>query len=61
MSKREKIAMFIGLKLAPRWLVRWCYIRVVAYATTGAFGATNVSELPAMDALKRWEDGYEQV
>lgn len=39
----------------PRYLIMWCYIRVVAHATTGNFGNTIVPEISAMDVLKRWD------
>ena len=40
--------------LMPRDLVRWCYMRVVAHATTGEYGDTEVPELTVMDAIDRW-------
>lgn len=51
---KEKIAIWIAWRL-PRYLVMWCYMRVGAHATTGAFGNTIVPELSMMDAIKRWE------
>jgi hypothetical protein len=39
----------------PRWLVYWCSIRLIAYATQGEYANTIVPDLTAMDALKRWE------
>lgn len=39
----------------PHWLVYWCSIRLIAHATTGVYGATEVPSLPAMEALTRWE------
>jgi hypothetical protein len=41
----------------PRGLVYWCFIRIMAYSTTGKYGDTVVPELTGMDALQRWEDG----
>jgi len=38
----------------PKRFVMWSYIRVVAHATTGEYGNTIVTDLTAMDALKRW-------
>ena len=51
---KEKLVMNFAW-LLPRYLVMWCYVRVVAHATTGQFGNTIVPELSAMDALKRWD------
>lgn len=53
--KREALQRAIVWR-APRWMVKWCFYRVVADATTGKFGHTNVQELTAMDAIKRWEE-----
>lgn len=50
----ERIAMAIAWRL-PRYLVYWCAIRLMAHATTGEYGSTVVPELPAMEALKRWD------
>ena len=45
----NRIACFM-----PRWLVYWCAVRLIAYATTGKYSDTVVPELTAMDALARW-------
>jgi hypothetical protein len=52
---REKITIWIAWRL-PSYLVYWCSLRLIAYATQGEYGNTIVPELSAMDALKRWED-----
>jgi hypothetical protein len=39
----------------PKGLVYWCLIRVFAFVTTGEYSDTEVSELTAMEALRRWE------
>jgi hypothetical protein len=39
----------------PRKLVMWCYVRVGAHATTGAYGDTVVPDLGMMEALRRWD------
>jgi len=54
-KRQEALLRKIVWRLPPKF-VMWCYIRVVAYATTGKYGNTVVPELSAMDALKRWED-----
>lgn len=41
--------------LLPRWLIKWATIRLIAYATTGVYGGTEVPKLSAMDALNRWD------
>ena len=50
---KEKFIMWVAW-LLPRHFVRWCYIRVVAHATSGKYGSTIVTEISAMGALKRW-------
>lgn len=52
----ERLAVWIAWRL-PRSLVMWCYVRVGAHATSGAYGGTVVSELTMMEALSRWEAG----
>lgn len=51
---RDKAIQFVVWKL-PYRLVYWCAIRVIADATTGKYKHTDVTELQAMEALKRWE------
>jgi len=41
----------------PKKLVYFAAIRLVAFATQGEYGNTVVSELPAMEAIGRWERG----
>jgi hypothetical protein len=40
---------------APRWLVYWCAIRLIAHGTSGQYGNTVVPEATAMDMLDRWD------
>lgn len=51
---KDKIIMWIAYRL-PKRLVYWCAIRVSAHATTGKYSSQIVSELRAMDAIRRWE------
>ncbi len=51
--KAGRAGMRLVWKL-PRRLVMWCFIRVVANATTGQYSNQIVPELTAMDALDRW-------
>lgn len=54
MVNKEKLVMWVVWKL-PRWLIYWCAIRLIAYATTGNHSNTIVPDLTAMDALGRWD------
>ena len=51
---KDKILLKIA-RLMPKCLVKWCAIRLMAHATCGKYGDTNVDELDIMTALKRWE------
>lgn len=54
-SLLEHFIMRLAWKL-PRRLVTWCFIRVVAAATTGCFSSTILPSLNVVDALKRWDE-----
>ena len=54
-KRKEKMALWIAHRM-PRWLVKWCAVRLGAHATCGKYGNTIVSELTFMDALKRWDE-----
>lgn len=51
---KEKVQMWVAWKM-PRWLVKWCAVRLGANATQGKYSNQIVPELYFMDALKRWE------
>lgn len=53
-KRREKLLMWVAWHL-PRELVKWCFIRVAAHATTGRHRDTTMPELLVVDALKRWD------
>lgn len=40
----------------PNNLIYCCFLKVVAYATTGDYSSTIVSELTTMEAMKRYGD-----
>jgi len=50
----KKIQMTIAWAM-PKWLVKWCAVRLIANATTGKYSDQIVPELTAVDALERWE------
>ena len=52
---KEKTMLRI-VRLLPKTLVYWCAIEVVAIATTGKYSNTVVPDLPAMEAIKRYEN-----
>lgn len=41
----------------PKWLVTWCYVRVVAHASTGKFANTELPALNVVTALNRFSSG----
>jgi hypothetical protein len=53
-NKIEKLQMWVAWRM-PKWLVKWCAVRLMAHATQGAYSNQVVPELGAIDALKRWE------
>lgn len=53
---KDKIQMWVAWKM-PRWLVKWCSVRLMAHATQGKWSTQIVPDLTAMDALDRWERG----
>ena len=44
--------------LLPRKLVYFCFMKVMAHATTGKYGDTVVPELSGMDAIQRYSDDF---
>jgi hypothetical protein len=50
----EKILVGIAWHL-PKNLVKWCAVRMMVHATVGQYSYCDVSELTAIDVLKRWE------
>lgn len=42
----------------PKKIVYFCAIRLMAHATCGKYGDTEVPKLDIITALKRWEDDY---
>lgn len=53
--KKEQTQIWIAWHV-PKWLAKWCAVRVMVNATQGDYANQVVPELLAMDALKRWED-----
>jgi len=53
---REKFWFWMAWHI-PKKLVYFSAIRLVAFATQGEYGDTIVPELPAMEAVRRWETG----
>lgn len=52
---KEKLMMQI-VWWVPRWLVKWCAVRVFSHATTGKWSTQNALELDFPTALKRWNN-----
>ena len=42
-------------RLLPRWLRRWSFVDIVGTASSGRYDSTEVPDLPAMEALRRWD------
>lgn len=52
---RDKALMAVAWRL-PRRLAMWTAVRVISHATVGEYSSTVVTELTAVDVLKRWPD-----
>ena len=50
----ESVFMWLAWHL-PHVLVRWCFIRVAAHATTGQWREQCPDDVSIMDAAGRWE------
>ena len=57
---KMKIYYYI-IKRMPKKLKYLIAIDVVAYATTGKYGDTEVPKITAMDAIKRFEDDHDII
>jgi len=49
----ESLSMKLAWRLPPR-IVSWCYVRVVAYGTSGEYGGEIVPDVTAMDIYGRY-------
>jgi len=49
----DKIYIWIAWHL-PKVVVKWCAIRMSAFATRGLYSSMDVSDLRIIDALDRW-------
>jgi len=56
MGITDRVAMNTAWIL-PRRLVFWCYIRVMAHATSGPYGIYHPDEVTYKQACERWEAG----
>lgn len=55
---KEKLWMRLAWVL-PKQLVYWCGIRIIGFAATGRYSKTVVTELPVMEAIRRWSSKEE--
>jgi hypothetical protein len=58
MNMREVNFWYALVDLLPRKLVYFCFMKVMAYATTDQYGDTIVPELTGMDAIQRFGDDH---
>ena len=54
-NKEVKFWYWLVAKL-PKKVIYFCFMYVMAYATTGKYGNTIVPELSGMDAIKRFRN-----
>ena len=58
MGDKEVKFWYFLVDLLPKKIVYFCFMKVMAYSTTGKYGATIVPELSGMDAVKRYGDDH---
>ncbi len=58
MSIKEVGRWFWFVDMLPRKLLYFCFLKVMAHATTGQYGETVVPELTGMDAIKRYGEDF---
>jgi len=56
MKSREINFWYFIVDLLPKKLVYFCFMKVMAYSTTGKYSSTVVPDLTGMDAIKRYGD-----
>ena len=56
MNKTEMNFWYWLVSKLPVKVVYFCFMHVMAHATTGKYGSTIVPELSGMDAAKRYGD-----
>lgn len=55
----EHLLMWVAWRLPPE-LIKWCYVRVIATATTEKFADKTPHEVSIMDALAWWSHRHER-
>ena len=55
---KEKIFRWLADRM-PSMLVYFCGVRIFAHATTGIYSDEIVPEVTMMEALMRWDEGYD--
>lgn len=61
MTMREVTFWYWLVDRLPRKLVYFCFMKVMAHATTGKYGYTVVPELGGMDAVERYANDFRVV
>ena len=56
---RERLERWVAWHL-PREVVKWCFYRMTAHATTGQYGNTLVPGLTWETIAERWDDRAKQ-
>ena len=52
-KRAEKVVSWVAWHL-PEYLVYWCALRVLAFATTGKYGNKHPDEISVLDAVEAW-------
>lgn len=52
---KDRVCIWLAWHVLPKRLVMWSFMRVGAWATTGAYSNQNATTLTFLEAAKRWE------
>ena len=58
MGNKEVKFWYFLVGLLPKKMVYFCFMKVMAYSTTGKYGSTVVSGLSGMGAIKRYGNDH---
>lgn len=56
---KEKLTIKITW-LMPKYLIMWCALRLMAFATQGEYGHEHPDDVSIMTALGRWEKSMKE-
>lgn len=58
MTHRESSLWYWVVRLLPKKLIYFCFMKVMAHATTGKYGDTVVPQLTGVEAAQRFGNDF---